>query len=276
QMLALLAQNDGNGDVIVPPTIQALLATRLEQLPSGERIAAERASVIGKEFWRTALVEIGGEIAALPGLVRKELIRPYRSAIFPVEDAFRFRHQLIRDAAYDSMPKELRAELHERFGRWLQTNRSEYEEIVGYHYEQAYELRAQLGPLDDRANELALHAGELLGRAGGRAHERGDTHAAINLLSRAAKLLPDSHPARGEVLMQLGYAYRDAGNLDHSRSAFTEATAFGERAGDTAIAARGRIGAYWASSQETDGPADAEAVSREIGILEEIGDDRGL
>ena len=76
--------------------------------------------------------------------------------------------------------------------------------------------------------------------------------------------------------MQLGYAYRDAGNLDHSRSAFTEATAFGERAGDTAIAARGRIGAYWASSQETDGPADAEAVSREIRILEEIGDDKGL
>jgi class 3 adenylate cyclase len=99
QMLALLAQSDGNGEVVVPPTIQALLATRLEQLPSGERIAAERASVIGKEFWRTALLEIGGELAALPGLVRKELIRPYRSALFPVEDAFRFRHQLIRDAA---------------------------------------------------------------------------------------------------------------------------------------------------------------------------------
>ena len=278
QMLALIAQDGagGNGDVPVPPTIQALLATRLEQLPTQERVAAERASVIGQEFWRAALAEIGGEVAALAGLVRKELIRPHRTPIFPADDAFRFRHQLIRDAAYDSMPKELRAELHERFGRWLQTNRSEYEEIVGYHYEQAYELRAQLGPLDDRANELALHAGELLGRAGGRAHERGDTHAAINLLSRAAKLLPDSHPARGEVLMQLGYAYRDAGNLDHSRSAFTEATAFGERAGDTAIAARGRIGAYWASSQETDGPADAEAVSREIRILEEIGDDKGL
>jgi len=76
--------------------------------------------------------------------------------------------------------------------------------------------------------------------------------------------------------MQLGYAYRDAGNLDGSRSAFTEATEFGKRRGDAAIAARGRIGAYWASAQETDGHADAEAVAREIDILEEIGDEKGL
>jgi class 3 adenylate cyclase/tetratricopeptide (TPR) repeat protein len=278
QMLALIAQDGSgaNGDMPVPPTIQALLATRLEQLPTHERVAAERASVIGQEFWRGALAEIGGEVAALPGLVRKELIRPHRSLIFPADDAFRFRHQLIRDAAYDSMPKELRADLHERFGRWLQANRSEYEEIVGYHYEQSYELRAQLGPLDDGANDVATRAGELLGRAGGRAHERGDTHAAVNLLGRAARLLPASHPVRGEVLMQLGYAYRDAGNLDHSHSAFTEATAFGERTGNAAIAARGRIGAYWASSQESEGPADAEAVSREIRILEEARDDKGL
>jgi class 3 adenylate cyclase len=111
QMLALIAQDggDGNGEIAVPRTIRALLATRLEQLPTSERVAAERASVIGKEFWGTALAEIGGEVASLPGLVRKELIRPYRSSIFPADDAFRFRHQLIRDAAYDAMPKELRA-----------------------------------------------------------------------------------------------------------------------------------------------------------------------
>jgi class 3 adenylate cyclase len=179
QMLALLAQSggDGNGDVVVPPTIQALLATRLEQLPSGERVAAERASVIGKEFWRTALLEIGGELAALPGLVRKELIRPYRSALFPVEDAFRFRHQLIRDAAYDGMPKELRSELHERFGRWLETNRSEYEEIVGYHFEQAFRLREQLGPVDDELQALA-------GRV--RARRRAGGHHAPRSFDRSA------------------------------------------------------------------------------------------
>ena len=119
-------------------------------------------------------MEIGGELAALPGLVRKELIRPYRSALFPVEDSFRFRHQLIRDAAYDGMPKELRSELHERFGRWLETNRSEYEEIVGYHFEQAFRLKEQLGPVDDELRVLAGRAGRLLGHAGHRAYERGD------------------------------------------------------------------------------------------------------
>jgi len=158
QMLALIAQNGHGGEIEVPPTIQALLATRLEQLPVVERVAAERASVIGKEFWRAALVEIGGEASSLPALVRKELIRPHTSPVFPRDDAFRFRHQLIRDAAYDGVPKELRAELHERFGRWLETNRSEYDEIVGYHFEQGYRLRSELGPPDIEVTQLAARA----------------------------------------------------------------------------------------------------------------------
>jgi class 3 adenylate cyclase/tetratricopeptide (TPR) repeat protein len=279
QMLALLAQNggDGSGDVVVPPTIQALLATRLEQLPSGERVAAERASVIGKEFWQTALLEIGGELAALPGLVRKELIRPYRSALFPVEDAFRFRHQLIRDAAYDGMPKELRAELHERFGRWLETNRSEYEEIVGYHFEQAFRLKEQLGPVDDELRALAARAGRLLGHAGHRAYERGDTPAAITLLTRATELLPQGDRRRLEQSIELGYALHDAGELERTRAIFSRAVEEAEVAGEPALAARGRVGRL--SSEILTGAAfggPLDAVRLEIAKLDELHDDLGL
>jgi class 3 adenylate cyclase/tetratricopeptide (TPR) repeat protein len=279
QMLALLAQSDGNGDgdVVVPPTIQALLATRLEQLPSGERVAAERASVIGKEFWRTALLEIGGELAALPGLVRKELIRPYRSALFPVEDAFRFRHQLIRDAAYDGMPKELRSELHERFGRWLETNRSEYEEIVGYHFEQAFRLKEQLGPVDDELRVLAARAGRLLGHAGHRAYERGDGPAAVTLLARSIDLLPRADPVRLQHLVELGYALFEAAELERAQATLAEGIDEAGTAGEQALEARAKLGLIFVQAQ-TGGafaaPQDAAAI--EIAKLEELQDDAGL
>ena len=279
QMLALLAQNDGNGngDVVVPPTIQALLATRLEQLPSGERTAAERASVIGKEFWRTALVEIGGEISALPGLVRKELVRPYRSALFPVEDAFRFRHQLIRDAAYDGMPKELRSELHERFGRWLETNRSEYEEIVGYHFEQAFRLKEQLGAVDDELRALAGRAGRLLGRAGHRAYERGDIPAAVSLLTRAIDLLAPGDRLRLEYSIALGYALHDAGELERANGVFSRCVEEAEGAEEHALAARARVGRV--SLSVITGAAfvsPLEATRAEIAKLDELHDEPGL
>jgi class 3 adenylate cyclase/tetratricopeptide (TPR) repeat protein len=278
QMLALLSQDGAaNGDVAVPPTIQALLATRLEQLPSGERVAAERASVIGKEFWRAALAEIGGETTALPGLVRKELIRPYQSPVFPADDAFRFRHQLIRDAAYDGMPKELRAELHERFGRWLELNRSEYDEIVGYHFEQAFRLKEQLGPLDDDVRRLATRAGELLGRSGHRAFERGDIHAAVSLLTRAAGLLPQADPQRLASLVELGYALHDSGDLEESAETFSALIDEAAAAGQTSFEARGELGKMYVRVLMGGGfltPADH--VRLQIAKLDALGDDMGL
>ena len=277
QMLALIAQNGDGGDVVVPPTIQALLATRLEQLPPNERVAAERASVIGKEFWRSALVEIGGDAASLPGLVRKELIRPHRSPIFPRDEAFRFRHQLIRDAAYDGMPKELRAELHERFGRWLETNRSEYDEIVGYHFEQACRLREELGPLDESARALSTRAGELLGRAGERAFERGDTPAAVNLLTRAADLLAELDERRLAHLIHLGYARFDAGELESATATFERVAAAAERGGVPAIVSRGLIGKVYVDALVGGGFEDPlELVRRELPRLEELADDAGM
>jgi class 3 adenylate cyclase/tetratricopeptide (TPR) repeat protein len=277
QMLALIAQNGHGDEVEVPPTIQALLATRLEQLPMVERVAAERASVIGKEFWRTALVEIGGEPSSLPGLVRKELIRPHVSPVFPRDDAFRFRHQLIRDAAYDGMPKELRAELHERFGRWLETNRSEYDEIVGYHFEQGYRLRTELGSLDAKASELAARAGALLGRAGERAYDRGDTPAAVNLLTRAAALLPEPDERRLAHLIHLGHALFDAGELESATATFETAVADAERAGVAAIVSRGLIGTVLVSALAGGGFDEPLAVvEAQLAQLEDRGDEPGL
>ena len=108
--------------VAVPPTIQALLAARLDQLDPVERDVLERGSVEGRVFHRGAVQALSPDeaqlVAPLTSLVRRELVRPDR-AQFPGEEAFRFRHLLIRDAAYDALPKATRAELHERFAIWI-------------------------------------------------------------------------------------------------------------------------------------------------------------
>ena len=126
----------------------------------------------------------------LAALVRKELIRPDRAQLAG-EDGFRFRHLLIRDAAYEALPKATRAELHERFAAWLEehgTNLVELDEILGYHLEQGSRYRAELGLPSDAA--LTSSARRRLTAGGQRAALRQDYGAAASLLERAAALMP--------------------------------------------------------------------------------------
>jgi len=210
QSLAWLAE--GGAPDQVPPTIHALLAARLDGLPDDERDLLERASVIGLEFEWEALGELAPERRRPPGthlasLVRKELITPQ----VVIEDTFRFRHLLIRDAAYERIPKELRSDLHERFAGWLDGRGVEFEEIVGYHLDQAYRSVVQLGPPGERARGLAEHAARRLAASGRRAFARGDMPASANLLERAADLLPRGNRLRLELLPVLGRALIEGG-----------------------------------------------------------------
>ena len=196
---------DELAELPVPPTIHALLAARLERLPEEERALLARVSVEGTVFHREVMRELAPEALAplvdrsLTALVRKDVIRPDRSS-FADDDAFRFRHMLIRDAAYRSLPKEVRADLHARFAEWLEdvggSRLSEFEEIVGYHLEQAHRCLAELGPLDADAEALGRRGSERLEAVGRRALARGDLAAAVRLLERAAALVPDDSARR--------------------------------------------------------------------------------
>jgi predicted ATPase len=179
--------------IATPGSIKALLAARLDRLPIREREVLQLAAVVGKTFTREAveaLVEADGppDVAErLESVVRKEIIRPDRSSP-DIVDAYRFRHILIRDAAYAALPKGERAELHERFADFQEQaagdRRSEYEEVIGYHLEQATHYRQGLGRNDDRTRDLARRAAQLLGAAGVRAIQRGDALASSRLLER--------------------------------------------------------------------------------------------
>ena len=121
EMVAFV-EASGDAEVTVPGTIQALLAARLDQLEPAERGVLERGSVEGRVFHRGAVQALAPEEtqveSRLTGLVRKELVRPDKAQLTG-EDAYRFRHLLIRDAAYEALPKATRAELHELFADWL-------------------------------------------------------------------------------------------------------------------------------------------------------------
>jgi DNA-binding SARP family transcriptional activator/tetratricopeptide (TPR) repeat protein len=209
EMLALVLEDGRGAELNVPPTIQALLAARLDRLSDEERTVIEAASVEGKVFHAGSVVMRVPEGLRpsvrehLMALVRKELIRPERP-LFARERAFRFRHLLIRDAAYESIPKEVRAASHERHAGWLESaaadRQPEYGEIVGYHLEQTFRYRAELGPVGDADRTIARRAAERLGAAGRRALLRADAPAALNLLSRAVSLLPPDDPARIDLV----------------------------------------------------------------------------
>jgi class 3 adenylate cyclase/tetratricopeptide (TPR) repeat protein len=222
-------------DVAVPPSISALLEARVDRLGPDERAVIERASVIGKVFYGGAIEALFGDDRPqdlrerLMGLVRRELVRPERSTL-PGQEMYRFRHMLIRDAAYEGMPKELRAELHERFASWLERvageRIDEQEEILGYHLEQAVELRRQLGPLGDLEMDIGRRAALHLRDAGRRASDRGDLAAAMSLYGRAVELLPDGDGARPDLLFRFGDSMiptarirESVGLLEHARDA---------------------------------------------------------
>ena len=161
EMLAMVREHGGDGEIVVPPTIHALLQARIDSLDGDVRVVMERGSVEGEVFHRGAVAQLSpGLVRAdveshLTTLVRKELIRS-TAPTFPEDEGYRFRHLLIRDAAYESLPKATRAELHEQFADWLSTHDLvEGDEIVGYHLEQAHRYRSELDPEDPALHGLA-------------------------------------------------------------------------------------------------------------------------
>ncbi len=225
EMLAMAAED---ARVDVPPTLKALLAARLDQLDVAERRVLERGSVEGEIFHRGGVQALAPDetqvTTRLAALVRRQLVRPDRAQIAG-DDGYRFRHLLIRDAAYDALPKAVRADLHIRFGDWLDEHGHslvERDEIVGFHLEQAARYMGELGQPD--AN-IAERAALRLAAAGRRASDRLDDRAALALLSRAVDLL---RPLRLDLALELEAAWHMV-DVD-GRAAAEAAEAIAERA----------------------------------------------
>jgi tetratricopeptide (TPR) repeat protein len=212
--------------------------------------------------------------AVLRALVRKDLIRPMGADA----ETFRFRHQLIRDAAYEGMPKELRAGLHERFADWLEARPSAFpvmDELLGYHLECAVQLRRELGETDEATAELASRGSTHLGAAGLRAGQRNDPSAASAMLERAIALVHSDEAARGALLPPLGASLFEAGRLTEAIHVLDEAI---DRAPDPRLRARARLEREFVRL-ETEPSAGIENARRAaddvMAVLAREGDDQG-
>jgi predicted ATPase len=271
---------EGEGELSVPASLRALLSARLDQLSPEERHLLQCASVEGEIFHRASLLALCPDdvqlTPRLASLVRKELLYP-AGAQLPGEDAFRFRHLLLRDAAYAALPKADRASLHERFAAWAEQRSGEKDELLGYHLEQAVRYRDELGTASERDRAQATRASELLESAGERALSRGDMPAAVDLLSRAIALRPENDDRRLALLPELGAALREAGELARADEVLSEAIEAGRRTENrrAELAARIERAALRLASEPEDG-ADLQEVEASIPALQELGDDRAL
>jgi class 3 adenylate cyclase/tetratricopeptide (TPR) repeat protein len=283
QLVAMLADEAREAVELVtlPPTIQALLTARLDRLDPGEREVLQRAAVVGKEFWPGAVAALNGGDEALGrtllGLVRRELVEPAGSSI-PGQDGFRFRHALIRDAAYAGIPKRTRADLHERFVGWLELHETA-EELHGYHLEQAYLYRDELGSLDDHARSLGERAGELLTAAGRQALARDDAPAAVNLLERGLALLPRTSGTRGHALLELAIALMRCGSFAAAEGALEEALGLARSDGDRQLELRTLVErAFFRIFTNAQTPAEeiTRIAEEAIPALEAFGDHAGV
>ncbi len=278
EMLAMT--REAGADVAVPPTLQALLAARLDQLEPAERHVLERAAVEGEVFHRGAVQSLAPEEPhvepLLEALVRRRLIHP-ATAQFTGEEAFRFHHLLLRDTAYGALWKATRAQLHERFAAWLDERDEElveHDEILGFHLEHAARYKQELGQPDP---VLAERAGERLAAAGVGALSRHDMQAAEHLLERALALI---RPTRLDVPLELRYAralsYRDMAEAVVVAEAAAESA---HGAGDSAGELHARLAA---ASHRVAFDADPrtdeleQLALRALSVSEQTGDREGL
>jgi class 3 adenylate cyclase/tetratricopeptide (TPR) repeat protein len=272
----------------VPPSISALLSARLDDLPAEERAVIERASVPGQVFAQAAVAELC-DVPLRPrvdpclhALTRKAFVAPGQDSSSYELGWFRFRHALIRDTAYGAMLKKLRAELHERFGCWLETQNGgafENEELLGYHLEQAYLYRTELGPPDDHTVLLGRRAAQSLASAGRRALTRGDVGAAVKLLRRVGALLPLGDLERPAVMVDLGGALRENGDHAAAIDVLDQAVGEAKTRGDAGLECRALVERFEIDMKlGTSGWPDGAwtEAQRLIPRLEAIGDDFGL
>ncbi len=287
QMLATVTDGSGGVELVVPRTIQALLAARVDGLAADERRVLGHASVEGRVFHPAAVADLAGDLSRgelttlLHALVRRELIGP-EPATFGGDEAFRFQHQLIRDAAYAHISKRERADLHERFAGWLERRvgerTAEYEEIVGYHLERSCLLRTELDPgAGAMQSGVALRAGRMLASAGRRALDRGDAPSAIGLMSRAGDMVHDPPAERCQLLLDLSRAHAWNMEDENARVVARGALLLSSELGDAGLRARAEIAEMYAQPAATATEADfAAEVDALIETLTALDDHRGL
>jgi class 3 adenylate cyclase/tetratricopeptide (TPR) repeat protein len=262
--------NDQTAAERIPDTIQALIAARIDRLPRNEKAVLQRASVIGRVFWAGAIARLSPDVDELEPvleslLLRDFLVRESRSTISG-EEAYRFKHVLIRDVAYAGLSKGSRADFHEGFAVWLaERGAEELIEIRAHHLHQAVDLLEELDAGVPR--ELAAETASVLETAGRRALQREANRSARSLLRRAMELEPTL-----ERRFRSAFAAWRLGDLPTVASEMEAVRAAAAESGDRSIEGRALTAlADIALLRDADLPRGRELVERALVLLEDAG-----
>jgi DNA-binding SARP family transcriptional activator len=249
----------------IPPSIDALLAARLDALAVVERATLERAAVVGPEFARETVAALSDwpVDAPLLSLLRRGLLEAARD-----RDRLRFHHALVREAAYAAIARQERAAMHEALAERLADAAPE---LVGHHLERAHADRSAVDPRDPALPGLAERAGRLLTSAGIAAWKRTDAAAAAELLARGVALLPRDDLGRAEAMCELGLAARAAGG---GNAALEDAVEAARLVGDRRLELR--AGLELARAEGLPSAEFLERADEAVSVFEAAGDDRAL
>ena len=276
----LVAVDSGQETGELPASIQAVLAARIDRLDPDERTLLMQAAVAGRTFHAGVLATVlpgtprGSLAAQLVTLARKGLIAADQPE-FADEDAFRFTHELIREAAYAALPKAVRAELHTRVAEWLESKPTAADQVIGHHLERACKLAAELGRVGERERALARRAARRLEAASRTVLARGEAAAAIDLIERAIDLVGTEDAEHAALLPALGASLFDAGRLTEAVAVLDDAVGL---AADARVHARARVERELVrlGTLTGDGLQGARAVADAVlPLLEREGDAQG-
>ncbi|MGH2656412.1 MAG: adenylate/guanylate cyclase domain-containing protein [Actinomycetota bacterium] len=273
-----------DSDVEIPPSIHALIAARLDTLPPEEKAILQDASVVGRVFWLGAVGRLSGRGAAearyaLGQLRVKEIIVPREPPTFSGELEFGFRHVLIRDVAYQSLPKASRGRKHAEVARWAEDRagerRTEMAELLATHYTESLRYAEEVGDLSAVSRDLLISGYRWTRAAGDRATRLWQAAQTIAWYRKALDLAPAAE-VRDDDLLALWAAYVNASfrveSRDVTAKAAEEALRVAERIDDNKTA--GRMETVLATLAFYGG-RDEESLARfdrAIGILDPLGD----
>jgi len=225
------------GEMAIPETIQAVVASRIDLLDSDTKTVVQAASTVGKSFWVGAVAEMLADAAGLDGnlreLARRELVRRERVSTVAGETEYAFTHSLVREVAYGQSPRSVRAERHFTTARWIEgiagDRVGDRAEVIAHHDAEALRL-ASATELPDVTKFIEASFNSRVRAAEQVAHLNAPARRLH--LEAALELVPDGDSRRAQVLMDLGTALGDTGLVDQSIKITLEARSAFEEAGD--------------------------------------------
>ncbi|MDX6485587.1 MAG: hypothetical protein QOF43_740 [Gaiellaceae bacterium] len=198
--------DDRPDEVALPESVQGMIAARLDVLPREEKDLLQDAAVLGRVFWTGALrKERSSAEDALRALERKDFVRRERRSSVAGETEYTFRHTLVREVAYEQIPREQRADKHRVAAGWIESlgRPDEHAEMLAHHFLRSLELRRAAGvpPGDDDAR-----ARDALREAGDRASALNAAGSAVRFYREALSLSAEDDPDRAELMFRLARA----------------------------------------------------------------------